>query len=495
MNPSEARRSALRPTLSSLALALLASVPAATAAAPQDGERAAAVIDRIVDESLARGRAYELLRDLCHVAPHRLSGSDGAARAVEWARRTMVELGFENVRLEPCTVPRWERGEIEELVVTAPPELRGERLPILALGGSVPTPAQGVEAEVVVVTSFEELEALAAEGADGAEGSGARGKIVLFNRPMEDAQENTFKAYGGAVEQRVHGAAHAARAGGVAAIVRSMTTRRDDVPHTGGMRYREGVARIPTAAVSTRAADRIAALVERGERVRLRLRLNCRDRDPVESFNVVGEVVGRELPEEIVVVGGHLDAWDVGEGAHDDGAGCVQAMEALRLVLELGITPRRTLRCVLFMNEENGLAGGRAYHETHRAAMERHVLAIESDRGGYTPRGFAADVVREAVPKLERYTALLARTGVESVVPGGGGADIGPMKASGVPLVGFVPDGQRYFDLHHSERDRFEEINQRELHLGAAAVAGLAWLVAEAERPLPRGDAEQAGSR
>jgi len=463
----------------SLPLVLLLPLVAQDAASPSAARPdPIEVIDRIVDESLARGRAHDLLGELCRTAPHRLSGSEGADLAVAWAHAKMRALGFENIRLEPCTVPRWERGEVEELVFTSPEELRGEALPILALGGSIATPEAGIEASVVVVSTPEELDALGSDGADD--------RIVLFNRPMDDTEVDTFRAYGGAVGQRSQGASWAARAGGVAALVRSMTTRRDDVPHTGAMRYTEGVRQVPTAAVSTNGADRIAALVAAGEDVRLRLRLTCRTLEPVESFNVVGELVGREKPAEIVVVGGHLDAWDVGEGAHDDGAGCVQALEAVRLMRVLGLRPRRTVRCVLFANEENGLAGGQEYHRAHRDEMEQHVLAIESDRGGFTPRGWKAGMTDSARRELEELVRLLARTGATRVEAGGGGADIGPMRASGVPLVGFVPDSQRYFDFHHAPTDVFGAVNRRELHLGAAAIAGLAWLVADREGALPR---------
>ena len=457
------------------------------AGAPQRGYADTdAVLDRIIDEAMARGQAYGKLRELCRVAPHRLSGSAGAEAAVAWAKRAMEADGLENVRLEPCLVPHWERGTVEELVITAPESVAGEVLPILALGGSVPTPEAGTEGRLVVAEDEDGLAAL---------GERAQGSVVLFNRPMDDRETNPFRAYAGAVGQRVDGASDAARLGAVAAIVRSMTTRRDDVPHTGALRYADGLARVPAAAVSTNGADRLAALVAEGHEVRVRLRLDCRQLEPKESFNVVGELVGREKPDEIVVVGGHLDAWDVGEGAHDDGAGCVQAMEVLRLLLALELRPRRTLRCVLFMNEENGLEGGRTYHETHRSEMSKHVLAIESDRGGFTPRGFSADVADAAWPVLSQYVGRLGRTGATKLTRGGGGADISPMRASGVALVGFVPDAQRYFDFHHSPRDVFSAVNQRELHLGTAAIAGLAWLVADAADTLPRHEPNTAESR
>jgi Zn-dependent M28 family amino/carboxypeptidase len=457
------------------ALIALLALPLA-ARAQVSAPSAADVVDRIVDEALASGEAYGKLRALCTVAPHRLSGSEGAEAAVAWARAAMIADGLENVRLEPCTVPRWERGAVEELslVVEGGEDLS---LPVLALGGSIATPEEGIEAGLVVVETFEELAEL---------GEAARGKVVLFNRPMDDRLVNTFRAYGGAVGQRGGGAIEAARVGAVAALVRSMTTRRDDVPHTGAMRYREGVERIPAAAVSTNGADDLARRVAAGEDVRVRLRLDCRWLEPVTSYNVVGELVGRERPEEVIVVGGHLDAWDVGEGAHDDGAGCVQSMEALRLLKALDLRPRRTLRCVLFMNEENGLGGGRTYHRDHLEEMDRHVLAIESDRGGFTPRGFSVQGSPEALAELRALAPLLERTGATRIEAGGGGADIGPMSASGVPLVGFVPDPQRYFDVHHSPNDVFEAVNPRELHLGTAAIAALAWLVAEREEALPR---------
>lgn len=454
-----------------------ATIPSATAARLRRAE----AVERIVEESLARGRAWDKLAALCAIAPHRLSGSRGAAIAVEWAQRAMIADGLENVRLEPCIVPRWERGEVEVLEFVEPKELAGERLPILALGGSIATPEGGTTAEVIRVESFEELRAL---------GDSVKGRIVLFARPMADGESNPFDAYRGAVDQRGRGAIEAAKAGAVAAIVRSMTTLRDDEPHTGAMRYADDVARVPTAAVSTNGADRIARLLAEDSRVVLRLRLDCRWRDPVPSFNVVGELVGTELPDEVLVVGAHLDAWDVGEGAHDDGAGCAQAIEALRILGALGLRPRRTLRVVLFMNEENGLAGGRAYRAAHEDEMARHVMALESDRGAYSPRGFTTDAGPAGLAVLREIAAALAPIGADRVSKGGGGADIAPMARHGVPLVGLYPDPQRYFDLHHSRRDTLEMVNRRELHLGAAAMAALLYLVADSEEPLPRNEGE-----
>ncbi|MHC4859425.1 MAG: M20/M25/M40 family metallo-hydrolase, partial [Planctomycetota bacterium] len=361
----------------------------------------------------------------------------------------------------------------------------GDRLPILALGGSVATPKAGITAEVVEVKSFTELAKRAEE---------ARGRIVLFNRPMDPTEFAPGKAYGKAVDQRVVGAIEAAKAGAVAALVRSMTTRIDDVPHTGGMRYEDGVERIPAAAVSTRGADRIAALLAAGKKVSLHLRLDCRTLEDEPSHNVVGELRGSERPEEILVVGAHLDSWDVGQGAHDDGAGCCQAIEAARLLGALDLRPRRTIRVVLFMNEENGLRGGRAYAADHAKELPRHVLALESDRGGFTPRGFTTNANPAAMKVLGGIGALLAEMGADKMLPGGGGADISPMGKAGVVLVGYLPDTQRYFDYHHTEIDTIDKVSERELELGTAAIASLLYAVADREETLPRNPVKEPGS-
>ncbi len=474
----------MKQRLSALAPLLLLSACATTAGEGSSPEAPAvepgspqAVADLLVRTALSERGTWRLLNELCTVAPHRLSGSAGAARAVTWAHDAMVAAGLENVRLEPCTVPRWERGDTEDCRWTNAEG--GEReLPILALGGSIATPPGGIEAEVIAVQDFEELKAL---GEDR-----VRGRIVLFARPMEDANVSTFRSYGGAVGQRSQGPAEAASYGAVATLVRSMTLRRDDVPHTGATRYRPGIPKIPAAAIATRPADEIVRALEAGSRVRVRLELSCRTLEPVLSYNVVGELVGRELPDEIVVVGGHLDAWDVGQGAHDDGAGCTQSIEALRLLKELDLRPRRTLRAVLFMNEENGLAGGRAYREAHLGELDKHVLAIESDSGGFTPRGFSSNAGPEAMELLREAAGLLAGIGADKVVPGGGGADIGPMGQDGVVLVGYLPDSQRYFDVHHSPADTLEAVSPRELELGTAAMATLAWWAGERSEVLPR---------
>ncbi len=446
--------------------------------APPGTEAYRATVTQLLEEATARGEAYRMLESLCTTAPHRLSGSAGAATAVEWARATMEAIGLDNVRLEPCTVPHWERGETETLAIVKPEELAGTRLPILALGGSVATPEGGVTAPLVEVRSFDELTELGEE---------ARGKIVFFNRPMNGELLSTFAAYGLAVDQRTQGASRAARAGGIAALVRSMTTSRDDSPHTGAMHYDPRVPeKVPAAAISTNGADRIAALLAAGEEVVAKLELSCRTLEDKPSFNVVGEIVGRELPDEIVVVGGHLDGWDVGQGAHDDGSGSCQSLEVARLFRALDLQPRRTLRVVLFMNEENGLRGARAYRDTHQDEMENHVLAMESDRGGFTPRGFTSDAGPEAMAILRGIVDLMAPSGADRVIPGGGGADVTPMARDGVITMGYLPDSQRYFDVHHSERDTLDTVSPRELNLGAGVMAAMCYVVADLEERLPR---------
>jgi hypothetical protein len=307
---------------------------------------------------------------------------------------------------------------------------------------------------------------------------------------MDPKVLDPFEAYGGAVDQRGRGAAEAARHGGVAAIVRSMSLAIDDAPHTGAMRYEDGTARVPAAAVSTAGAERLSILLRAKPDLRLRLRLDCADRGEVPSSNVVGEIRGGKLAGEIVLVGAHLDGWDVGQGAHDDGSGCAEVLEAMRLLRALDLRPARTLRAVLFMNEENGLRGARAYREAHRDESARHVLAIETDRGGFAPRGFSTDASGDAFASLRAIAARLEPAGASLLRAGGGGADVSILHQDGVPLMELLSEPSRYFDVHHSERDILDAVNPRELELGAAVLAAMAFEAADAgpelSRPLPR---------
>lgn len=464
------------PLLAALLLAaspLPGTAPAAGPALAPASEVAgyADEVAAIMAETLLRGRAMERLTALCTVAPRRLSGSPGYLAAAEWARQTMEADGLANVRWEQVTVPRWVRGSVGRLTILEPAAARGP-LAMLALGGSVATPPGGLTAEVVVVDSLEAAAGL---------GTRAQGRIVLFNGPLDASLPSTFEAYGGAVGQRGKGPVDAAAAGAVATLVRSMTTRLDDVPHTGATRPEAGAPAIPAAAVSTRAAETIAALVAAGERVVLHFEQDCQTLSPVENPNVIGEYRGTTRADEILVVGGHLDAWDVGMGAHDDGGGCVQAIEAVRLLSALGLRPKRTIRVVLFANEENGLAGGNGYVAAHLDELPRHVLALESDSGSFVPRGFASDSEGSARERLAAIVGLLEPWGAGSLFEGSGGADIGPMKPHGVLQVGLEPDSARYFDVHHSEADVLAAVNPRELALGAGAMAALLYVAADLE--------------
>jgi Zn-dependent M28 family amino/carboxypeptidase len=431
---------------------------------------------RIITAGLASGLAFPMLKDLTTNVGPRLSGSPQAAKAVEWAEAEMKRLGFDRVWTEKVMVPHWVRGSVEEATLLGDPKLGDVPLTVCALGGSIATPADGVTAEVVEVKTFDELKAL---------GEKAKGKIVFFNRPMDRTKISTGEAYGGAVGQRSQGAVEAAKAGGVAALVRTMSTRIDDVPHTGAMNYADGVVKVPTAALSTLDADWLDSLLQANGTAKIRLRLSCETLPDVESANVIGELVGTEHPEEVIVMGGHLDSWDKGTGAHDDGSGCVQSIEAVRLLKELGYRPKRTIRAVMFMNEENGLRGGKAYAAKVRPG-ERPIAAIESDAGGFTPRGFgvSADSATLAnnpdiLQNVMRWAYLFEPIDADRIRQGGGGADIGELAKQGAATIGLRVDGHRYFDYHHSNSDTIDKVNEREIELGAVSMAILSYVLAQ----------------
>ena len=429
----------------------------------------AEIARQITRAALAEGQAYRLLAELTSYGP-RLSGSPQAAAAVEWSRQTMMKLGFDNVRLQEVMVPHWVRGPLEEAAIINSTTMGTVPLTVCALGGSIATPEAGIVAEVVEVKSFDELKAL---------GSKAAGKIIFFNRPMAASKINTFEAYGGAVNQRGSGAIEAAKAGGVAALVRSMTTRLDDQPHTGGMGYQDGVPKIPAAAISTVGANLLNQLLAQETTVRVRLKLTCQTLPDAPSANVLGEITGTEKPEEIIVVGGHLDSWDKGTGAHDDGAGCVQSIEVLRLLKALNLKPKRTIRAVMFINEENGLRGGIEYARRAELAEAKHIVAIEADRGGFAPRGFSVEADSARFARLASWAYLFKEMGADIIFRGGSGADISVLVRQGVPGIGLVPESQRYFDFHHSDNDVIAGVNERELNLGAAAMAILCYVIAQ----------------
>lgn len=433
----------------------------------------AAFIRRIYDQALTDSRCYPWLEHLSLRIGHRLSGSAGAEKAVNWTKSMLDTMGLDSVWLQPVMVPHWVRGAAERVqVVSNRKGVANVKLDALALGGSVGTPAGGLTATVVEIKSWAALDSLGE--------SNLRGKIVFYNRPMDPTRVRTFEAYGGAVDQRVHGASRAAKYGAVAVLVRSMGLRLDDFPHTGSLRYDTTVTRIPAAAISTNAAEKLARLLREERTVRVFIKMNCQTLPDVPSYNVIGEIRGSERPDTFLLVGGHLDSWDVGHGAHDDGAGCVQSMDVLRYFKRMGYKPRHTIRAVLFMNEENGLRGGTMYAQEAERKKEFHLAAIESDAGGFTPRGFSFDgddaVINGFFQKMEGLEPMLEPYGLR-FARGGSGADIGPLKGMKGLLSGYSPDSQRYFDVHHTAADVFSAVNKRELELGAASMAALVYLL------------------
>ena len=410
--------------------------------------------------------AWQRLAELTDTHGHRLSGSENLEQAIAWAVETMIGDGLEDVRAEPVMVPRWVRGD-EHAEFVSPPQ---QALTILGLGGSVGTPPEGVEGDVVVVNSFAELRARAAEVA---------GKIVLFNAP--------FTTYGDSVVYRTDGASLASQFGAVASLVRSIGPTGLRTPHTGSVQYEAGAPPIPAAAVATEDADRIARLQARGTPVRVRLTMGARMEADTASANVVGEIRGRELPDEIVLLGGHLDSWDVGAGASDDAVGCIVTWEAARLMVSLGIRPRRTVRIVLWTNEENGLRGAAEYAARYAEEAANHVLAVESDSGVFAPAGIGFSGGTAARSLVRDIGTLLAPLGIGEIGGGGGGADIAPIaRAGGVPMLAYLGNPARYFAIHHTPADTVERIAPDEVSKAAAALAVIAYVTAEMPERLPR---------
>jgi carboxypeptidase Q len=413
---------------------------------------------RLIDESRASSFAWERLAELGDTFGNRLSGSENLDAAIKWAAEQMRQDGLENVRLEPVKVPHWVRGA-ESLDIVAPGR---HPLVMLGLGNSVGTPADGVQADLLVVRSFEELDAA---------GDRAKGRIVLFNVP--------FTTYGETVTYRAEGPSRAAMKGAVAVLVRSVGPPGLRTPHTGALRYTENQPRVPAAAISTEDADRLQRMQNRGTRVRLRLRMEARFLPDADSFNVIGELRGREKPEEVVVVSGHFDSWDVGTGSSDDGGGCVVSWEALRLMKKLGLRPRRTVRVVLFTNEENGLRGGVDYRDRYRDQLANHVLMFESDSGVFKPTGFGFSGTDSARKTIREIATLLHGIGADTIGANGGGADIGPsVEAANIPALSLDVGGD-YFLVHHTPADTVDKIDPRDMSTAAAAIAVIAYVVAE----------------
>ena len=427
------------------------------------------MIKKIFDSSLSNSKSYELLDYLSNEIGGRLSGSLNAKRAVEWGRDELKNIGFDKVWLQEVMVPKWVRGPKEFALIETQPGTTFN-VDVCALGGSVATPSVGIKANVIEVHDFEELKELGKDKIDG--------KIIFFNRPMQPNLINTFQAYGEAVNQRTSGAAEAVKYGAIGVIIRSMSLRLDDYPHTGTMNYGSlpPSKRIPAAAISTNAAEKLSNLLKINTNLKFLLRQQCKQFKDVMSHNVIAEIKGSVYPDEIILVGGHLDSWDIGDGSHDDGAGIVQSMDVVNILKNIGYKPKRTIRVVLFMNEENGTRGAKKYFEVSKRNNLNHIFALESDAGGFTPRGFSFTSNAENFSVIKNWKYLFDPYLIQSFVIGGSGADISLLKTNNNVLAGLRPDSQRYFDYHHAASDTFDAINKRELELGTFSMTSLIYL-------------------
>ena len=426
-------------------------------------------IRQLYDFHLIKSNSYENLRSLCKGIGHRLSGSERANRAVEWAFQAMKNAGADTVYKIPCKVPKWVRGNVEFCKVKSNKLKIEEQLSICALGGSVGTKNGGVSGEVIEVKSFEELEKL--------DSSKVRGKIIFYNVAFDSRPISTGSSYGSAVKYRYAGASNAAKKGAIASITRSMTHAMNDSPHTGAMGYDSLVKnKIPACAISTRSAEKLSTMLQKDSKCTIKIELTCETFPDVESYSVVGEIKGATFPNEVITVGGHLDSWDLGEGAHDDGAGVVQSIEQLAYFSKPENRPLRTIRVVAFMNEENGTRGGRAYAAFCKEKKQKQIAALESDAGGFTPRAIGIEGNKDTLAYFRSWQPLLSPYDL-TIRQGGGGADIGFLEPQGVLQCSFVPDSQRYFDYHHTKDDVFEAVNKRELELGAASISSFVYLL------------------
>lgn len=448
------------------ALFLLIAIGLAPTANAQDASADSTFIRSIYDEVLGNGECHENLHYLCKEIGARLSGSPELGEAIVWGESVLKSYVPDNVFTQPVMVPKWTRGEVENGYFISKGVKNRSR--ITALGGSIGTNGL-IEAEVIEVKRFEDLEAIGKERIEG--------KIVFYNRAMDPLLINTGNAYGGAYDQRSKGASEAAKYGAVGTLVRSLTHAQDTFPHTGAMSYMDDVPRIPAAAISTVDASILHNALKEDPSLRYTMQLSCTSFDDVEQANVIAEIKGTEFPDEYIVVGGHLDSWDIGEGAHDDGAGIVQSIEVLRILKALDYQPRHTIRVVLFVNEENGNNGGKTYAAEAQKEELVHFAAIESDAGGFSPRGFSFEATDDAYAYYKRMAPILEDYGVHMSRRGWSGVDIRPLKNDYVTLIGLIPDTQRYFDFHHSKRDTWENVNKRELELGAGAMASLVYLL------------------
>lgn len=426
-------------------------------------------IKEIYSEALNHGKSYDWLNHLSNQIGGRLSGSLNAERAIKWAKEELEALPLDSVWLQTVMVPKWVRGTFEYANIESSPG-NTINVNICALGGSIATPSVGIRANVIEVKQIDELAKL---GKDK-----IKGKIVFFNRPMQADLVNTFEAYAGAVDQRYNGAEEAAKYGALAVIVRSLNFRLDDYPHTGVMSYGDLPInkRIPAAAISTNDAELLSSMIALNPKLRFFIKQNCKNYPEVKSHNVIAQISGEVSPEKIILVGAHLDSWDLGDGAHDDGAGVVQSMEVIRLISRKGFRPKNTIRVVLFANEENGLKGAKTYSKNVKNSKEEHLLALESDTGGFSPRGFNFDTKEKYLNRILSWKPYFEPYYIHLFEGNGSGADVSLLKGNALVLAGLKTDSQRYFIHHHSEMDTFDQINKRELEMGAATMAALVYL-------------------
>lgn len=453
----------MRPLIPLVALSLVTALSAQTPPPAPVASPDAQMLRKLYDAALVDSPIYDELRELTQKFPGRLVSTRNFAGATEWARAVLVKQGADRTELQPVTVPHWERGPKESV------RIGKQELTAVALGGSVPTPAGGLTASVVELHSLDELKS-----------TDVKGKIVFFNRAMNPTHVSPGAAYAEAGDARNRGPGEAGKYGAAGVLTRSLTHRIDDVPHTGLTTYLPDVPRVPAAALSTIASNQLSAALKADPSLQVTMEIHSQWFDDVPAANVIGEIKGSEHPEQIILVGGHLDSWDIAPGAHDDGAGCVQSIEVLRLLRAAGYQPKHTIRCVLFANEESGLRGATEYSRVISEKKEEHLLALETDSGGFQPRGFnLGNAAGNAHLKAARWKELFEPYGIFVFQAGRGGADVGPLIAHGYTVAGLTPDSQRYFDIHHTTEDSIDKVNPRELQLGAAAMASLVYLVDE----------------
>jgi len=424
-------------------------------------------IRRFYTEALSNPVAYRNLDTLCTRFPGRLCGSQKVSEAIIWTKKLLESMSLDTVFLQPVMVKHWERGE-KEIARVYSLKAGDHLLNVCALGSSIGTGRQGIKTGVVEVKNFDDLKTIGRKNIEG--------KIVFFNRAADPSYIYTFGAYGGAVDQRVLGDMQAARYGATAVLVRSATLAHSDDPHTGIQHYADSVKSIPALAVSTNDADKLSEWLKKDPGMNLFLRTTCKELPEGLNYNIIAEIRGTEFPNEIIAFGGHIDSWNVGQGAHDDGAGVVQTIEVLRLFKVLNIKPKHTIRVVVFIDEEYAQRGAAVYAD-YAKTNGRHIAAIESDRGGFTPQGFSIDAADESVSKIQNWKSLLRPYGLWSNEKGGSGVDIRDLKPFGVPLIALVTDSQRYFDYQHAASDTFDKVHPRELELGSAAIASLVFLI------------------